>query len=133
MRQTLLSDTNIILRLLLNDDAEQTEAIVKLFEEEKITLVVTAPVVAEACWTLKAYYKFSRQEIASALLDLLDHEDISVEQALIAAIEVHGAKNVDLVDAYLSEKAKMDKQPVLTWDKDFKKLGCEYYKPNELL
>ncbi|MBD2869168.1 PIN domain-containing protein [Paenibacillus arenilitoris] len=133
MKQTFLADTNIITRLLLNDDPLQSEAIVRLIDEDKITLVVTTAVIAELCWLLKSYYKFSREKIAHALLELLDHEDIIVQEPVVkTALEVHGERNVDFVDAYLAEKSRADKHPVLTWDKDFKKLRCEYYKPDKI-
>lgn len=46
---------------------------------------------------------------------------------------MYSYKNVDFADALIASKSNND-LAVLTWDKkDFKKLECEYYTPEELL
>lgn len=55
------------------------------------------------------------------------------EEVAIEALRLYDEKNVDFADAILSVKLS-NALPVLTWDKkDFKRLNCEYFSPNELI
>ena len=55
------------------------------------------------------------------------------EEFVIEALTLFADKNVDFADALLSVKSRKN-TPVLTWGKkDFKKLNCEYYIPDEIL
>ena len=133
----LLADTNIILRLLTQDDAEQFRHISNMLESRKYELIITAVTITEACWILRnkaGRYKLNNETIGNIFLDLLAVENILPEDehirtALHLFTEV---KNVDFVDCYLSAKSKNSNTAVTTWDNDFRKLSCEYYKPSDL-
>jgi predicted nucleic-acid-binding protein len=133
LKKTLYADTNIIVRLLTNDDAGQSEIIAKLFEEDKISLIVPSAIAIETCWVLKSYYKFKRPDVAAALLAFFKHVDIHAEEDIISeALEVYQIQNVDIADIYLSLKSGFANIPILTWDNHFSRLDAEWYSPDRL-
>lgn len=135
MANRYYADTNVIARILTGDDENQVQTLVKLFEREAIRLIVTSPVVTELCWILTKYYKFRQEEAGTALLALMEYSDVEFEEEAIihkALIEFKRS-NLDFVDCYLSAKATYSRLPLLTWDKGFRKLEAEFYKPEELL
>lgn len=133
-----LVDTNVLIRLIVNDDPVKFNTIVKLVEKvekNEITLVIPTVVIAECCWLLKSFYKLDKPKISEYLLDIIESENVEPEEDnVIKALKMYSDKNVDFADALISSKAANNKLAVLTWDKkDFKKLACEYYSPEELL
>ncbi|MEB1809765.1 MAG: PIN domain-containing protein [Bacillaceae bacterium] len=132
-----LVDTNVLIRLLVKDDSIKFKIIVKLVEKvEKgdLTLVIPTVVIAECCWLLRSFYKLEKPTITEYLLDIVESENVEVEEDhVITALKIYADKNVDFADALLSSKSD-NKLGVLTWDKkDFRKLECEYYIPEDLL
>lgn len=133
----LLVDTNIIMRILAKDDVEQLRHISNMLESRKYELIITAVTITEACWILGSKngdYRLSNETIGDIFLDLLTVDNIYPEDDDIrtALHQFVKAKNVDFVDCYLSAKSNRSKTPIATYDKDFRKLGCEYYKPSDL-
>lgn len=133
----LFVDTNVLIRLLVKDDPIKFETIVKLVEKvenNELTLVIPTVVIAECCWLLKSFYKLEKHLITEYLLGVIESENVEVEEdAVFNALRLYTEKNVDFADALISCKSN-NKIAVLTWDrKDFKKLGCEYYLPDELI
>ena len=132
-----LVDTNVLIRLLVKDDPIKFNTIVKLVrkvEENEITLVIPTVVIAECCWLLKSFYKLDKQKITEYLLDIIESDNVEVEEDnVFHALKMYSDKNVDFADALIASKSN-NKLAVLTWDKrDFKKLECEYYIPEDLL
>jgi len=132
-----LVDTNVLIRLLVKDDPIKFNTISKLVEKvekSELTLVIPTVVIAECCWLLKSFYKLDKHKITEYLLDIIESENVEVEEEnVINALNMYSDKNVDFADALISSKS-ISKQPVLTWDKrDFKKLECEYYIPEDLV
>ncbi|MCT2538264.1 type II toxin-antitoxin system VapC family toxin [Aquibacillus koreensis] len=132
-----LVDTNVLIRLLVKDDPIKFNTILKLVEKvekNELTLVIPTVVIAECCWLLKSFYKLDKQRIAAYLLDVILSENVEVEEKyVIQALKTYADKNVDFADALIASKSS-SKLAVLTWDKkDFRKLECEYYIPEELI
>jgi|SRR5690625_49237 len=132
-----LVDTNVLIRLIVKDDEIKFNTIVNLVEKvenNELTLIIPTVVIAECCWVLKSYYKLDKQEISEYLVDIIESENVEAEEDIsIDALRLYANKNVDFADALLSVKAK-NNVCVLTWDKrDFKKLNCESFSPNDLI
>lgn len=74
-------DTNILVRYLVNDDAPQAETARALMAE----LTVDSPgfvcreVLVELVWVLNRAYGFSRDQIASVLVDLASSAGLRIE------------------------------------------------------
>jgi predicted nucleic-acid-binding protein len=80
-------DTNVIVRLITGDDARQT-AIAEAFVEKGAWVSVLA--LAEATWILSAVYQRNAVGIATALEMLLNHRDLTLQDAdaVAAALEL---------------------------------------------
>ena len=79
-------DTNILLRLWLNDDPAQNKRIDKLLAEHGGTpgaLLVSDVVLAEAVWTLRSAYRQNKAAQSLAVRSLLD-------ETLVVLISEHG-------------------------------------------
>lgn len=128
-----LADTNILVRLFTQDDKEQFEKVSEMLDSGDIQIMVSSPVMIETCWVLKSHYKHANVDVGNALLNLSQIDNIIFEEDYMKdALRLFVEKgNVDIVDCYLSAKSKTINLPVVTWDSDFKKLGCEYYKPDQ--
>lgn len=101
-------DTNIAVRLLVNDDHAQTKRVVALFKENEIFIPKT--VVLETEWVLRAVYQLDRQTVINSLRGLLSLERVVTEdeEALFAALDVH-EKGMDFADAlHLASSRRAD-------------------------
>ena len=91
-------DTNVVVRLLTDDDVEQSAAARSVFESELIWIAKTA--VLETAWVLRSLYGFEESAIRIALTKLIGLTSVSVEDAptVIAALEL-AAGGVEFADA----------------------------------
>lgn len=91
-------DTNIVIRLLVNDDPQQTAKVRSLFESDKIYIPKT--VVLETEWVLRGVYNLERKIITKALRGLLSLEQVIAEdeKMLFDALDFH-QQGMDFADA----------------------------------
>ncbi|MFN3820472.1 type II toxin-antitoxin system VapC family toxin [Blastomonas sp.] len=73
------ADTNIIIRLVVEDDAEQLDRIGELLSEHELFVPLT--VLLETEWVLRSRFQWSRADIATTFAALIMLEGIFVEQA----------------------------------------------------
>jgi predicted nucleic-acid-binding protein len=94
----LAVDTNVVVRLLVNDDERQANQARRVFESDEIWISVT--VLLESAWVLESVYELSTTEIAKALRNLLGLPNVRVEDASVvaAALEASSA-GLELADA----------------------------------
>lgn len=76
-------DTNVLVRLLTRDDAEQAEAARSLLRSltPEQPGYVCREVAIEVAWVLERSYRFTRGDIAEALLELIASSDLVFEAA----------------------------------------------------
>lgn len=137
MKSKFIVDTNILVRIIVKDDEKQhpyIESLIERVDQGELSLFIPTMVIAECCWVLKSVYKVSKSVISECLRDLLDSEGVDIEETIcLDALQSHADNNVDFIDAYLACKSNLIRYPMLTWNvKDFKKLDCELYRPEEL-
>jgi predicted nucleic-acid-binding protein len=72
-------DTNVLVRLVTNDDAAQAARAVRLFASEDVFVPKT--VLLEMEWVLRGAYQLDRSAIAGVIERLLDTPSLSVEAA----------------------------------------------------
>ncbi|MDE3840654.1 PIN domain nuclease [Bacillus methanolicus] len=136
-----LLDANAIVRFLTNDDPKQSPVAYRLFEKAtkgEIQLVLTPLVITECCWVLQSKrYGYSKAEIAEKLSLIISANGIKTTEKEIVqkALFNYSTHNVDFVDAYLSATAQFSEvNSIITWnEKDFKRLGVEFYTPEQVL
>lgn len=98
MEPVLTVDTNVVVRLLVEDDRRESAQAKRLFEDAIVFIPVT--VFMETEWVLRAVYDFSRDEIASAFPRLLRVKSVRVaDRPLLETVIAHFAQGLDFADA----------------------------------
>ena len=102
-------DTNILLRLWLNDDPAQNERIDKLLAEHGSSpgsLLVSDVVLAEAVWTLRSAYQQDKAAQLLALRSLLEEPAFAFEdrEAVIVAVSLFGQNGCGFSDCLVAAK-----------------------------
>jgi predicted nucleic-acid-binding protein len=91
-------DTNVLVRLLTEDDREQAAAARTLFAAGPIWIAKT--VLLETAWVLRSLYGFEQEAIRQVFVNLLGLQNVSVEDAeLVASALELAATGIDLADA----------------------------------
>ena len=101
-------DTNIAVRLLVNDDPDQTSRAAALFKANKVFIAKT--VALETEWILRGVYKIDKEHINSALTALFSLVNVQIEDsvALFSAL-THHAQGMDFADAlHLASSQRTD-------------------------
>ena len=128
-KRECLIDTNVILRFLLNDVAEQAEKAKRLFEDietgvEKVYL--TDLVISECIWVLEKFYKVPRKEIKDSLKPIITFQGVNTQSSkskLLEALDLWEEREVDWTDALLTVCCLREGREIISFDKDFDKLG----------
>ena len=91
-------DTNVLVRLLTEDEATQAAAARSLFESNPIWIAKT--VLLETAWVLRSLYGFEDAKILEALTSLLGLAEVQVEdEAAVAAALALTAHGIEFADA----------------------------------
>lgn len=119
-------DTNLLVRLLIQDDASQARAVERLFvraRRDRTPLFVADVVLCELVWVLARRARQSRAEIAVAVEWLLDAETIVFSDAGIArrALAAYRDGAGDFADYLILEQAlAAGSVEVVTFDRALK-------------
>lgn len=117
-------DTNVLLRLIVNDIPDQTELIKQLFNDGK-RFQVADIVMFEMVFVLERIYGFTREDIVESILTIIRHPKINCNQILFEKTVEHYINHTKLsfVDCALREYSKLNSAtPLHTFDKDLVKL-----------
>lgn len=136
MNKEMIAATNILIRLFTKDDDTQIEQLVQLTERGDIAFRVLPIVLIEAYWVLRKAFNFEKEMILRVFEDFIEADGVELdEDGLLRHVLARFREvNVDLVDVYLAEKSRNLGLPVLTWNaRDFRKLECEFYRPQDLI
>ena len=117
-------DTNVVVRLVIDDDTAQCERAARAFREAVADggVFFSAIVLVEVAWVLRCACKQDRATIASALRNLINASGVMVEheamvRRALAAYEVGSANFSDFIIRDSSREAGAI--PVLTFDERF--------------
>lgn len=115
------ADTNLIIRLIVEDDAEQLDRIGTLLTEHDLFVPLT--VLLEAEWVLRSRFQWSRVDIATTLAALIKLEGIYAERSsqLGWAIEKYEVAG-DFAD-FVHVVASCECEGFATFDARLKKLA----------
>ena len=101
-------DSNILIRLVTGDDAEQTEAAERFVETGAWVSILA---IAETAWVLKKVYQRNAAEVASAVDMLVNHPGLVLQDsdAVVAALELFQSRPAlgfsDCLILHLARKA----------------------------
>jgi predicted nucleic-acid-binding protein len=118
------ADTNVLLRLLLDDDEEQGRA-ARAFLRVNAPLFISHVVLAETAWVLTSAYRFKRPELGKLVEMLLDTEGIAIERPAVVhhALDHYRASHADFPDCLiLATTQSAAAVPLATFDKNLSKL-----------
>jgi predicted nucleic-acid-binding protein len=119
----LALDTNLLVRLVVNDDLRQAAQVRKWLEKHATVLkpaYVDHLVLAELSWVLHQGYGYARQDIHQVIALLMDTEGIEVERPELvqASLDAYAVTAADFSDCLLASRAQAaGYSPVLTFDK----------------
>lgn len=102
-------DTNVLVRYLVEDDAEQAARAADLIDETLATgerLFLTEVVVCEVVWVLESVYRFPRGYITAVLGDLLRARQLVVEhpEAARQALDRYAHGTADFADYLILQR-----------------------------
>ncbi len=116
-------DTNVLVRLIAQDDARQVAAARRWVEEG---IWVSTLALAEALWVLSVVYDRGPAEIALAVETLLNHRDLTLQDSDVVAaalVRFRERPSVGFSDCLLLELArKAGHLPLGTFDRSLSKL-----------
>jgi predicted nucleic-acid-binding protein len=117
-------DTNVVVRLLVDDDAEQRASAVRVWREALASGGIFLPtvVLVEVAWVVRASYGFDRATIAQALRRLIDTEGVVVDRvgSVRRALDGFESGAADFSDYVLLESSRLGGAlPVITFDQRF--------------
>lgn len=123
----LIADTNIFLRLILNDVPEQADEVERLLKKAKkgnVKILVPQIIIFEIEYALSKYYKFLKVEIIDKLEAILAAPYFSIQDGNIfkRSLKDYREKNLSLVDCFLMAKSEIEEVQIFTFDKNLSKL-----------
>lgn len=102
-------DTNVLVRLVVDDDIKQFEVAKRFFGERSPAdpAVVSLVVVAEAVWVLRNPYAFDAERVTDFVAAMLDSDDFLVENrsAVESAVNLARASRADIADCLIAAVA----------------------------
>lgn len=116
-------DTNLLVRLIVQDDEAQARAVERLLiraRRDQVSLFVADVVMCELVWVLTRRLGLGRADIAGALDRLLRTELVVVADAAITsrALEAYRVGRGDFADYLIREQAMAhDASEVVTFDR----------------
>jgi predicted nucleic-acid-binding protein len=76
-------DTNVLIRLITQDDARQSDRAARLFQREEVWIAKT--VLLETDWVLRSLYGFTVEDVRVALTRLAGLSNVHLEDPLAVA------------------------------------------------
>ena len=135
----LLLDTNILLRFITGEPADQAKEVAGLVaaaEAGKVRLAVLPMVLAEAVFVLTGFYEHPRSKVAEVLSHLISSPGFQNDEPerMLHALRLFGAGKLDFVDCYLAAASIREGRTLISFDRDLAKLhAISVQKPRDCL
>lgn len=113
-----LIDTNVILRFVLNDNAEMAKQAAAVIESGAYT---KPEVIAEVVYVLKSVYSTPKDKIRSVIRGLSDIVRIENSACVLHAIDLFSSTSLDFVDCLLVAYHSLNGETVFTFDQKLNK------------
>ena len=120
-------DTNVLVRFLTQDDDAQFQVAADLIEgcTRDLPGYLCSEVMIELVWVLERAYKYSREEIADALLSIVTTSQLSVENAqdIASIVNLYRDEGYDFADLMIRQAAQRTESRILkTFDQKLARL-----------
>lgn len=104
-------DTNILLRMVIDDDPAQKEKVKRFISEldEDDLLIVSLPVLLETAWVLESLYGYAKNAVLDFLQAILERREVEVPDYEVVgnAIDICRGSNLDFSDAVIAEMNRL--------------------------
>ena len=135
-----LIDSNIFLRVIVRDEEHTWQDCVDILsavEQNHIKVYIPMVVAAEIQYVLKSFYGFEKPAIVKTLTSIvtMKHLKIVDDLSFSIAVKLFEDYNVKFVDCLLasSKRVQSGSAAILSYDRDFDKLGIRRVEPRDLL
>ena len=132
-------DTNIFLRVLIEEDPiahEQCIRLLELVKRNKLKAQTGTIVLAEVMWTLLSHYKLSKQKATDSVLSILNLRGLKIVDNYDhrLAVNLFSKYSVKYIDCLIASDLQIhNKQTtIVSYDNDFKKLPRSEEHTSEL-
>jgi predicted nucleic-acid-binding protein len=134
-------DSNIFLRFFAKEEnsrvLKECALFIEALKKGKIKATTSHLVIAEVVWTLLTAYKTSKENVVKVVLSIESLSGIKIIDRFITA-EAHKMfkdYNVKYIDALIasSPNIRSKKWAVVSYDKDFDKLGVIRKEPQDII
>lgn len=136
---TYLIDTNIFLRTLINENEPIFQDCLNLLtkiKENKIKAITQGVVISEIIWTLSSFYKFPKPKVLQATNSIINLNGLKIIDNYNhnLALDLYSKHKVKYIDALIAsnDNIQSGKWAILSYDKDFDKLGITRKQPNQI-
>jgi len=104
-------DTNVLVRLLVADDAAQLDKARRLFDRQAAepgSIWISQSVLLELVWVLTRTYARPREQVLSALRALSSNATVRLDGAedVAAAVALYASSKADFADCLLAARAQ---------------------------
>ncbi len=128
-------DTNVILRYLTKDNkilSPKSKIIINSIANYKGFAYLNTLVLHEIVYILENVYNVNRKDISNSLSNLISISHINItdiqKQSLRLALKDYSKTKIDFPDCVYKQICKENKYKLLSFDKDFEKLGVKTYE-----
>ena len=80
----IVADTNVLLRVIVGDDARQSRAALEAMEQADL-VAISQHALCELVWVLRRSYGVSRADIAAAIRHLVNTQNIVLDRPAVEA------------------------------------------------
>ncbi len=140
MSDKVFIDTNIFLRILTGDNKKMSDECARLLVAIKLGKIearTSTLVLSEIVWTLGTTYNFSKERVAKAIKSIISVSGIKVVEGheVALAVELFENFSVKFIDSLIASISSVQKGKwvVVSYDKDFDKLGVKRFEPSQVV
>ena len=137
MRKVFL-DTNIFLRFFVDAKGKQHRDCIRLFElieAGKIRGIICSVVILEIYFILRSFYRFSNKKCEKLLTQMLTASNLQIIDSFDyqRALELFTNTGIKFADCLIASLKFFEKGgAIISYDKDFDKLGIKRIEPAEI-
>ena len=125
--KSIIADTNVYLRFILDDVKSQARKAEDLFQraqKKELQIVVPQIVIFEIQFALDKYYKFKKDDVIKRLETIVPADFLNIESrsTFMRCIIIFENNNVSFVDSFLKAEAEKEGMELFSFDKKLVKL-----------
>lgn len=123
---SIIVDTNVIIRYLINDQAElykKARDFMDLVKLGKVKAYIEQTVFTEVIFGLTSVYNIPRDKIRESLQSLLLYRGFynSEKDVLMESLNIYAQTNLHIVDCIIATKARHDNLEIQSFDQELLK------------